>query len=68
MYKRGIIVTMDERRLTVIEQTETDSPRVEEKTEKPAKVERQTNPIAQKLLKFHHEKIGKFSVKDLLRK
>jgi hypothetical protein len=26
-----------------------------------------TNPIAKKLLQFHHEKTNKFSVKDLFR-
>ena len=57
---------MDERkehRLTVIERT-TDK---EDVIETPSKIVRQTNPIAKKLLEFHHEKISKFSVKDLFK-
>ena len=57
-------MTMDERKLTVIERTEEQT---EQKVEKPVEQVRQTNPIAKKLLQFHHEKIGKFSVKDLFR-
>lgn len=36
---------------------------IDEKTEK--KQIHQTNPIAKKFLKFHKEKLNKYSVKDL---
>jgi hypothetical protein len=31
------------------------------------RTKRFTNPLARKLLEFHHEKIGKFSVRELFR-
>ncbi|MDR1168255.1 MAG: hypothetical protein LBK53_05115 [Heliobacteriaceae bacterium] len=53
---------MDEKRkLTVIEKTD------EKIGETPKKTARQTNPIAKKLLRFHHNEIAKFSVKDLFK-
>jgi len=53
----------DERTLTVI-----DSIKTEVETEIVKKDSRQTNPIIKKLLEFHNEKAGKFSVKDLFRR
>lgn len=52
-----------ERKLTVIERTET-----EEKAPEKHASSLQTNPIVKKLLSFHHEKASKFSVKDLFKK
>lgn len=52
-----------ERKLTVIENTETEVKPVEKQT-----ILRQTNPIVKKLLSFRHEKASKFSVKDLFKK
>lgn len=51
-----------ERRLTLIQEVQTD-----EQTEKKAKNLRQTNPIAKKLLEFHHKDMKKFNVKDLFK-
>lgn len=53
----------DERNLTVI-----DGVKVEEKTDTEKKASRQTNPIVKKLLEFHNESAGKFSVIDLFKK
>ena len=52
-----------ERKLTVIENAETEVKPVEKQT-----ISRQTNPIVKKLLSFRHEKASKFSVKDLFKK
>ncbi len=52
-----------ERKLTVIENTETETEVVEKHTSKY-----QTNPVVKKLLSFHMEKVSKFSVKDLFKK
>ncbi|CCY25099.1 MAG: hypothetical protein KIC80_05620 [Brachyspira sp.] len=52
-----------ERKLTVIERTETDVQAPEKQT-----ASRQTNPIVKKLISFHMEKASKFSVKDLFKK
>ncbi len=55
---------MDERKnknLTVIESTKTDE------VKKTSSVIRHTNPIMKKVLEFHQEKAGKFSVKDLFK-
>lgn len=50
---------------TVIE----NETKVDEKVlEKELKPSHATNPIAKKWVEFQHEKIGKFSVKDLFKK
>lgn len=53
----------DERNLTVI-----DGVKVEDKIDTEKKASRQTNPIVKKLLEFHNESAGKFSVIDLFKK
>ncbi len=53
----------DERKLTVI-----DGVKIEEDAKPVKKVSRHTNPIVKKLLEFHNESAGKFSVKDLFKK
>lgn len=39
-----------------------------EKVKKEVKPSLQTSPISKRLVEFHHEQIGKFSVKDLFKK
>lgn len=56
---------MDERKLRVLERTKTET-KVEEK--KDVKTSRHTNPISKRLVEFHHEQAGKFSVKDIFKK
>ena len=53
----------NEKTLTVI-----DGKKTEEKTESATQISRQTNPIMKKLLEFHVENSGNFSVKDLFKK
>lgn len=50
---------------TVIENETKVDEKVQEKELKPSHA---TNPIAKKWVEFQHEKIGKFSVKDLFKK
>lgn len=52
-----------ERNLTVIEKTE-----IIEHKEIQHEKKLHSNPIAGKLMKFHHNKPAKFSVKDLFKK
>lgn len=52
----------DERNLTLIESVKT-----EVSAEKKVKTSRQTNPITKKLLEYHHEKLEKFTVRDLFK-
>ncbi len=57
---------MDERKsskFTVIENTKTDEV---EKVSKSSAI-RHTNPIMKKMLEFHQEKAGKFSIRDLFK-
>ena len=57
---------MDERKsskFTVIENTKTDEG---EKVSKSSAI-RHTNPIMKKMLEFHQEKAGKFSIRDLFK-
>lgn len=57
---------MDERKsskFTVIENTKTDEV---EKISKSSAI-RHTNPIMKKMLEFHQEKAGKFSIRDLFK-
>lgn len=56
---------MDKRDFTVIENETKADEKVQKKELKPS---RATNPIAKKWVEFQHEKIGKFSVKDLFKK
>lgn len=55
---------MDKRKLTLIE----NETKIDEKKKETKKPSRQTNPIAKKMMEFHQEQVGKFSVKDLFKK
>lgn len=55
---------MDKREFTVIE-NETKTKKEEQIQKKPVL---HTNPIVKKFVEFHQENLGKFTVKDILKK